>query len=294
MSSQNENDPEHSAPADPARDSNSERVRRKRYSMFAAQLDDMLNRPYRHPLLHWGAFVLALASLVVLIIWASGARIQVTLDQVWLDIGISVIFAIEFVTRSGFRWNPITYSVSHFFDFVALAPALALVYYDVPFQGVWIWIILAARVFRAVDRLLGDGFVRRNALALAEGFEEEITDRVLLRIIDRVRTEVGHGSLAGGLAQVLRHNRDSVLQRVEAQHPQHGLVASVAQLSGLDDALKKVEERTYDAVVEVVNSPEVDRAVRESIDSAFTVIESEIGAKSWRRNLGFGRRRSGD
>jgi hypothetical protein len=260
-------------------------------SAYVERMDTLFDKPYRHPFLHWGAFVLSVISLVILVTWVSGPRVEVGLGWFWLDLCISVLFAFEFFTRSGFHWGAYGYIASHFFDFVAIAPALVLVYFNVPFQGTWLWIILVARIVRVLDRILGDGFVSRNVLALAEGFEEEITDRVLLRIITRIRTDVGRCGLAGGLSDVLKRNRESVLQRVQAQHPREGLIANVSQWVGLDEALKKAEERTYDAVVEVVGSEEVDRTIRESIDSAFSTLQSELGVRSWRQNLGFGRKR---
>jgi len=61
--------------------------------------------------------------------------------------------------------------------FSILSPSfrrLALVNHGLVLENVWVWIILIARFARVVDRLLGDGFLRRKCLALVEGFEEEI------------------------------------------------------------------------------------------------------------------------
>jgi len=211
---------------------------------------------------------------------------------VLLDIGLGIVFAVEFFTRSGFRWGRIAYLRSRFFDFVAIVPALVLVHHGFAIEGVWVWLILLARAVRVVDRLLGDGFIQRTVLAVAEGFEEEITDRVLERIIIRVQGEMDRASFSHGVAEAFVRNKAAVLQRVRAATPHEGLMPGLAHLVGLVAALERAEERTYDAIVEIINSEEVDRAVRDVVNSSFSRMRNELGKKSWRQHLGIGRRRA--
>ena len=53
-----------------------------------------------------------------------------------------------------------------------------------------------------------------------------------------------------------------------------------------DAALERAEERTYDAVVEIVDSEEVDHAVRDIVNSVFSRMHNELGEKSWKQNIG--------
>ncbi len=242
--------------------------------------------PKRSRWLHWTAFVLSLAGVGILVGWEVSHETAMQPAWFWLDAGIALLFIIEFFTRSGMRWNPLTYMASRFFDFVAMVPALVLVHFNVPLVDVWVWVVLSARAIRAIDRLLGDGFFKRNALALVEGIEEELTDRVLLRIIVRLQEQLYHGSFAHELATVLWRNKASVLERVRAAHPKEGLAAGIARIAGLDAVLERAEEQTFDAIVGIVDSPEVDKAVREAVDSAFVVLKKEIGVKTWRQRIG--------
>ena len=139
------------------------------HSTIAARLEALESLPHRGAALHWAAFTLSLLSLILLLAWVVSSRGSVPGAWVLLDIGLGVLFTVEFFTRSGFRWNRATYWRTRFFDFVAIVPALALVHHGFVIEGVWVWLILVARTARAVDRLLGDGFVRRNVLALVEG-----------------------------------------------------------------------------------------------------------------------------
>ena len=258
---------------------------------ISSGLNNFLKRPYRHPALHWAAFALSVVSLAPPIYWLANSRVPVPGNWVWFDILLSVFFILEFFTRSGFRWNPGGYVRTRFFDFIAMVPALVLVYFGAVWVVVWVWLILALRFVRMIDRLLGDDFFTRNALALAEGFEEEITDRVMLRIIARVQGDLDRGKFGEGLAKAFEHNRQSVLDRVRTQQLREGIGAGLAHLVGLDAVLERVEAKTYDAVIEVLKSPEIDTAIRESVDSTFSVMRQQIGVKSWRQHLGIRLRR---
>jgi hypothetical protein len=264
----------------------------KNNSTIAERLEELESLPHRHAALHWIAFALSLFSLILLSTWVFESQGPVPVAWVWLDIGFGIIFAIEFFTRSGFRWERATYLRTRFFDFVAIVPALVLVNHGFAIEGVWVWLIIIARAARVVDRFLGDGFVRRNILALVEGFEEEITDRVLERITARIQADMDRAGFSHGVAEALIRNKASVLQRVHTATPSKGLVPGLAHMVKLDAALERAEERTYDAVVEVINSEEVDRAVRDVVNASFSRIRTELGERSWRRHLGIWRRRA--
>ncbi len=261
-------------------------------STIAARLEELESLPHRNAALHWAAFTLSLLSLILLLTWVFSSRGSVPSAWVLLDIGLGGIFAVEFFTRSGFRWDPAGYVRTRFFDFVAIVPVLALVNHGFVIEGVWVWLILVARAVRVVDRFLGDGFVQRTVLALVEGFEEEITDRVLERIIARIQADMDRASFSHGVAEAFVRNKAAVLQRVRAATPREGLVPGLAHLVGLDAALERTEERTYDAIVEIMNSEEVDRAVRDVVNSSFSRMRNELGKKSWRQHLGLRRRRA--
>jgi hypothetical protein len=261
-------------------------------STIAARLEELESLPHRNAALHWAAAILSLLSLIILSAWVLSSQGSVPSAWVLIDIGLGVVFAVEFFTRSGFRWNRATYLRTHFFDFVAIVPALALVHHGFVIEGVWVGLILVARAARAVDRFLGDGFILRNVLALVEGFEEEITDRVLERIIARIQADMDRAGFSHGVAEAFVRNKAAVLQRVRAATPREGLVPGLAHIVGLDAALERAEERTYDAIVEIMNSEEVDRAVRDVVNSAFSRMRSEVGRRSWRQHLGIRRLRA--
>src|SRR4030042_1805505 len=122
---------------------------------IAERLEELASLPHRNAALHWTAFILSLLSLILLATWVFSSRGSVPSALVLLDIGLGVVFAVEFFTRSGYRWDRAAYLRSRFFDFVAIVPALALVHHGFFIEGVWVWLIVIARAVRVVDRLLG-------------------------------------------------------------------------------------------------------------------------------------------
>jgi hypothetical protein len=258
-------------------------------SNLVKQLETMESRARRHPALHWGAFVLSVISLALLVGWVSSSKGPVAPVWIWLEIAVAVFFGLEFVTRSGFRWDRTGYIRRRFFEFVAIIPVLAMVNHGLWGETYWLWLVLVLRAVRVLDRFLGDGFVRRNVLALAEGFEEEITDRVLERIVERLQVDMDRAGFSHQIAEVARNNKEAVLGRVRMMTPTAGFLPGVAHIVGLDKSLERAEERTYDAVVNFVDSKEVDSAVREAVSSTFSRILSELGDKSWRKHLGIRR-----
>ena len=255
-------------------------------STITARLEELESMPHRNAALHWASFTLSLTSLILLVAWVFSSRGPVPGAWVLLDIGVGVFVAVGFVTRSGFRWGRAGYLRTRFFDFVAIVPALALVHHGFAIEGVWVWLILVARVVRVVDRFLGDGFVQRNVLALMEGFEEELTDRVLERIITRIQGDMDRVGFSHGVAEAFVRNKVAVLQRVRAATPREGFVPGLAHMVGLDAALERAEERTYDAIVGIMNSDEIDGAIRYVVGSMFSRMRSELGTRSWRQHLG--------
>jgi voltage-gated potassium channel len=263
----------------------------KESTVRAAHLREICMLSHHRGPLYWTAFLLSLISLGMTIAWIVFLRPTLPIMLVWMDVALGVFFAAEFLTRHGLRWNWVGYIETRFFDFIAIVPVLLLINYQIPYDQIWLWVILAARSIRVIDRLLGDGFLRRNILALIEGFEEEITDRVLFRIISRIEIDLYRGSFSHGLAVALNRNKSSVLGRVREAHPREGFAAGLAHITGLDTALEKAEERTFDAIVNIIDSPEADKAVRDAVESAFKVMKKELEVKSWRQRIGFQKRR---
>lgn len=255
-------------------------------SRYDDEIRAISKKPKRHWLLHWLAITQSLISAGILIYAMAAFREPPGVEWVWLDVGLGVLFLIEFFTRSGFRWDPRTYVISHIFDFIALVPALAFLNQGVPAEVLWIWIILFTRILRVSDRILGDGFLLYNFFVLLDGFFEEITDRVVLRLMDRLEADMIEGKFGHNAADAMAANKKAVLQRVREEHPRDNLTADLARFVGLEAAVERAEGRIYDAMVDVTRSPEVDKIIQNTLNTVFDGLRAETGKRDWIKRLG--------
>jgi len=251
------------------------------------RLEALDSRRHRSSVMHWVAILFALASLGILIFGMVAFRRPLPVQWVWLDFAICFFFFFEFFTRSGFHWHGLKYARTHIFDFIAIVPVLLFLHHGVFIESLWVLLVLVARSIRALDRILGDGFLEHNFFGLLEGLETEITDKVVLRIMDRVQNDLVSGKIGHSSAQVLEKNRGNVLRRVRSEYPRDGLGADLARFIGLEAAIERIEERIYDAIADVLNSSEVDTVIQEDLDLIFDGLRADLGNDDWRNHLGF-------
>ena len=78
----------------------------------------------------------------------------------------------------------------------------------------------------------------------------------------------------------------AVLKEIRTQHPRI-LENDVARFTGITGALERAEENVYDAIAKVLKSPQIEKAITDSVNTTFTSIEKQVAQKSWKQNLGF-------
>jgi hypothetical protein len=227
----------------------------------------------RKPLLHGAAIAVAILSLALLTAWLLSPGTAVPPWALDADVALTVFGIVDFVTRSGLQRHGWGYVRSHPFDFFAMFPALLLVGRGIPFQNGWLAILFVARITRSIDRILGDGFVGRALTSLVDILEDDIADRVVLRLTRSAADALGRAHLGQALAEAMADNKAAILAKVREHHPAEGLGAELLRRSGLEDAVARAEDRAYEAIVNVLGSGEVDKALLESLRRAMANVE---------------------
>ena len=238
----------------------------------------------RSRFLHWTAWAAALVSVVLLVLWRWGPPefYSSTLLQ-RIDIGLAIFFAIELFTRTGWRQSRTTYLKWRWFDFVALVPVTALGPFAV---APVIWIVLVCRVVRLVDRTVGDGFVQRNAIVLLGAVEEEISDKVLEKMMTRWERELKDAKFGQTVARALERNREAVLARIYQEQLQEGVFAKIAHITGIQSTIEREEARLFAAMIEMIGSAEVDAAISDVIASSMRRTREQLGSRDWKSRIG--------
>lgn len=226
----------------------------------------------------------ALASVLIAIAWKwgePGPGFAIILQS--LDVALAVFFCFELFTRTGFQRRGVSYLQWRWFDYIAILPIIALGSLAV---SIAFWPVLICRAIRLADRTFGDRFLQRNALIVVSIVEEEISDRILDKILTRWDVELQRANFGTAMAIALARNKESVLQRVYAEQLQDGTFAKIAHYTGLQATLEKEERRLFGAVIEMVGSPEVDKAIRDVIGASLGRARAHLNDRDWRRRVG--------
>lgn len=250
---------------------------------LSARQDMNPGRP-RSRALHWLAWAAALFSVAVLALWKWGPTglVAPAILQ-WADVGLAVFFAWEFFTRTGWRQSRTAYLKWRWFDFVAIVPFTVL---GPAAVAPVFWIVLVCRTIRLADRSLGDGYVQRNTLLLMGAVEEEISDRILEKMLSRWERELQGAHFGTAMGKALERNREAVLKRIYQEQLQEGTFAKVAHVTGLQATIEKEEARLFAALVEMVGSAEVDEALRDVVASSLRRTREQLGKRDWRSRIG--------
>lgn len=234
--------------------------------------------------LHWTALVAAFLSIVVAIVWKwgePGSGVAIILQS--MDVALAVFFCFELFTRTGFREKGVSYLQWRWFDYFAIIPVIAL---GPIVATVAFWPVLICRAIRLADRTFGDLFLQRNALIVVGIVEEEISDRILDKILTRWDAELKRANFGTAMSIALARNQEAVLQRVYAEQLQEGTFAKIAHYTGLQATLEKEERRLFGAVIEMIGSPEVDKAIRDVIGAALARARLSLNEREWRQRVG--------
>ncbi|MHB8585144.1 MAG: hypothetical protein ACYDDF_04825 [Thermoplasmatota archaeon] len=243
-----------------------------------------LGRTARSRFVHWMAFGTAILSFALLAGWALEPQPTVPFGLVAIDVAITLFSLYEFWTRSGLHWHGTRYVGLHFFDFIAMVPGFALVAYG--YHGrIVLWILVAARAARAVDRTLGDGFAERFAISVLDLVESEIVDEVTRNVARHMGEEVARASFARAISAALKTNKEPLLEKLRAEQLPAGALGALGRISGIETMLHHAEERAFDAITDLLGSDEIDKAIRDVIGDTVANLEKRASRPSWRQRI---------
>jgi len=104
--------------------------------------------------------------------------------------------------------------------------------------------------------------------------------------VGNIQADLDRAEFSHNIAEAIKRNKSAVLKRIYSATPQEGLLPGALHLVGLDNALERAGEKAYDAVVEIIDSREVDASVRDVISSSFTRIRTTLKERTWRKHMG--------
>lgn len=206
--------------------------------------------------------VLAVVSVALLGLSAFGdLTVEQRLTVFWVDVGICVLFALEFATSwSHLRWRP-AFLLRNWYDVLGMVP----VAHPVFTQGGWtraLWVLVVlARVGRAVDRLVGEkvtaSLTGKGTAALVDAVKRPIT----VAVLEEVAAVLQSGHYTKNVAAALEENREEIKAMVREKIEEDQLTGRIAVVPFSDRLVDTVSETTLRVIFAVLDDPRTDELI---------------------------------
>ncbi len=201
----------------------------------------------------------------------------------YVDCGICALFLAEFLTSwraAGWRG---TFLLRNWYDCLSMIP----VAHPVFIEGGWtatLWVlVVAARIGRAVDRLVGErvfaAITSRLTLAMVESVKHPITVAVLDEVADVLQT----GSYTKNIASALEENRSELKAMILQKLEEDRLTGKLSLLPFHDTLIDTVSETTLRVVFAVLADPRTDELVADLLRENIVQLREEVRAKEYKK-----------
>ncbi len=226
--------------------------------------------------------VLAVVSVVLigLSAFADLTRTQ-QLTIFWIDVGICVLFALEFLTSwSHLQWRP-AFLLRNWYDVLGMIP----VAHPVFVSGGWtrlLWgVVVLARIGRAADRLFGEkvtaSVTKRATGALVDAVKHPITVAVLEEVAAVLQT----GHYTKNTAAALAENREEIKNMVREKIEEDRLTGRITVVPYSDKLVDTVSETTMRVIFAVLDDPRTDELVADLLRENILQMRAEVHDRAY-------------
>jgi hypothetical protein len=226
--------------------------------------------------------VLAVVSVGLLGLSAFGdLTVEQQLTIYWVDVGICLLFALEFLASwSHLRWRP-AFLVRNWYDLLGMVP----VAHPVFIQGGWtraLWVLVVlARVGRAVDRLVGErvtaSLTRQATAALVDAVKRPIT----VAVLEEVAAVLQSGHYTKNVAAALEENREEIKAMVREKIEEDRLTGRIAVVPFSDRFVDTVSETTLRVIFSVLDDPRTDELISDLLRENLMQIRAAVQEQAY-------------
>lgn len=248
-------------------------------------LDDTIPRDRRGPLLSggpgdWALFLLALFS-AALLSWAILFEISEQ-EMLWvrlIDSVICLIFVAEFTwhwRQHGWGW---AYLGRNWYAFLAMVP----VAHPAIISNPWISLPLVfSRIARAIDRILGKGFVLRLLARIKKTIVGAISGAVTVAVLDEVADVLVKGTYTHNISRALKENQHELRAMVRDKLREDPQTGRFRHLPFFNQTVEAVTDTVLRVTEEVLMDPRTEELVadmlRENIDQIRRAVAAQEAA----------------
>ncbi len=239
--------------------------------------------PLREPTGPWDLILGLLAIVSLGIFFAIYTVVRDFVPEAWspwiviVDVGICVLFALDYVTRMlSSDKKPISFARENFLQPFAMIP------FSTPVLGeiqLLVIIIVIARFVRAFNVIFGQkafqSILRRYSGVLAR----EITDAVMIRSLSTAKEITDRGRFAASIADSLDRRRDEVSQIVSETLERHPSWQHVKRIPGTDELVARIENLIIDTMLDTMRSDRLNELVGDVINDSIEDFRAALEAK---------------
>jgi voltage-gated potassium channel len=237
--------------------------------------------------------VVALALLSVGLL-AYSALADLSYDQqmtiFWIDVGICVLFLIEFVSE----WRTAGWGVAflwrNWYDLISMVP----VAHPNFVEGHWtrlLWaVVILARIGRAVDRLVGQRVTAAVTSRVITVLVDVIKYPITVAVLEEVAAVLQAGRYTENLANALHENEQDIKTMVREKVKADPVTGRITWLPFHDRLVDTVSETTLRVIFEVLNDPRTDELIADVLRENILQLRTEVrkhaygagrGATTW-------------
>jgi hypothetical protein len=226
---------------------------------------------------------LALVSLGLLLyeeVYDPGA--EATRRIIIIDLVIVAIFAVEFLWRMFRAPTKMGYVKSHWYDLLGMVPVSHPLFRSFRLARILRLVVLTSRFVRATNRSFGEAIVERTVGRYKEIIIEEISDRIILRVLDETERVLTAGAYGSSTARALHANRDALMARINDQLKEDRATRWAMHVPGMERVLDAVQERTINSVIATLGSEEVNETIVSVLREIMGDLRREVAKKEWK------------
>lgn len=226
--------------------------------------------------------LLAVVSVVLLGLSAFGSftpRQQLTVF--WIDVGICVLFALEFLfSWSHLHWRP-AFLLRNWYDLVGMVPVAHPAFLDGGWTRVLWAVVVLARIGRAVDRLVGQrvtaSVTKRASAALVDAVKHPITVAVLEEVASVLQT----GHYTKNIATALEENREEIRDMVREKLEEDRLTSRLTAVPFSDRLVDTVSETTLRVIFSVLDDPRTDELISDVLRENILQMRTQVHERAY-------------
>jgi voltage-gated potassium channel len=199
----------------------------------------------------------------------------------WIDVGICVLFFVEFVGSWRAAGGGLAFLWRNWYDLVSMVP-VAHPYFV---EGDWtrlLWgVVILARIGRGADRLFGERVTAAVTSRAVNSLVDVIKYPITVAVLEEVAAVLQAGRYTENIATALHENEHEIKTMVREKVKADPLTGRITWLPFHDRLVDTVSETTLRVIFEVLNDPRTDELVADVLRENILQLREEVRKREY-------------